>query len=122
MDQPMSYGANRRGQIVFGVFLIVGGLLLLFTRHSIWNLFALWPLILIGLGVHKLVGACCAYKRREGFWLLGIGSWLGLNEFTVLRYHDTWPLLLVVVGALIAWEALAPPVRCQICAEGRCGH
>lgn len=114
-------GAFRQAQIrrvVVGLMFVAAGLLLFFDRRSIFEVFSLWPLVMVGFGVSKIAGACCANCRRSGFWLLGIGLWFTLNQFTSLGYHDTWPLLLVLVGALLMWDAVAPASRCEACTEG----
>ncbi len=108
--------------LVFGLMLIVGGIVLTLNGLDIAYVFGLWPLILVGLGISRILDACCAERRRSGAWLLAIGSWCALNEFTALRYRDTWPLLLVAVGALIIWDAAVPASRCSLCAEGRHGR
>lgn len=124
MDERDSQRADalvRQAQvrrIVFGAMFIAGGLMLLFDRRSIFDVFGLWPLLLVGLGLARILGGCCARERRGGIWLLAIGLWFALNEFTHLGYHGTWPLLLVAVGGLIVWDAVAPGDRCPICAEG----
>ncbi len=105
--------------LVFGLMLIVGGILLTLNGHGIEYVFGLWPLVPVGLGVDRILNACCTHRRRAGTWLLAIGSWLSLNAFTTLGYRDTWPLLLLAVGVLIMWEAVSPSGdRCPSCAEG----
>ncbi len=112
----------RVKHVVFGAMLVAGGVLLLLNHRDIFFVFGLWPLVLVGLGLARVLGGCCAHCRRDGVWLLAIGAWFALNEFTRLGYHDTWPLLLVAVGGLIVWEGVAPRERCEVCAEGRHGH
>ncbi len=111
----------RTRQVILGVLFVAGGVILLLHQLNIFYVFGLWPLLIVGLGVSRLLGACCAHGRRDGLWLLAIGLWLSLNEFTALRYRDTWPLLLVAIGGLIAWNAMAPPERCASCAGGHHG-
>jgi hypothetical protein len=116
-----AYEIPRQARIrhtVFGGMLIVGGLLLWYSGLGLWHVGALWPLVVVGLGTSRLLGACCARQRRDGVWLLTLGLWFALNQFTVLRYHDTWPLLVVAVGGLITWRAIAPLDGCAICKEG----
>ncbi len=112
----------RVRRLVFGAMLVAGGVVLFLNHRDIFFVFGLWPLLLVGLGLARILGGCCGHCRREGVWLLAIGLWFALNEFTGLRYHDTWPLLLVAVGGLIAWDGLAPSERCAVCAEGRHGQ
>ncbi len=115
-DDELRQAQTRR--VLVGVMFVVAGVVLILNRASVFEVFGLWPLLLIGLGLSRIVGACCGNRRRSGFWLLGIGGWFALNEFTPLGYHHTWPLLLVIVGALIMWDAVAPGSRCAACAGG----
>ena len=106
----MSRSLNPGG-IVIGVMLILlGGLL---TLHNVdivqWSIARhFWPFIPIGIGVTKLLQPV-GRNRREGAFILFVGVWLLLNDFRVLRYRDSWPLLLVGWGASIAWDAIAGP-------------
>lgn len=110
--------AARIRHVTFGGLLVAAGVILLLHQLDIFYVVGLWPLLLVGLGITKLAAGCCAHSRRAGAWLLAIGLWFSLNEFTSLRYRDTWPLLLVAVGALIVWNAVAPVEPCPCCAEG----
>jgi hypothetical protein len=40
--------------------------------------------------------------------LIFIGVWLLLNEMRVLRFRDSWPLILVALGVHTMWKALRP--------------
>jgi len=108
----------RVRQVTFGGLFVAAGVILFLHQLDIFHVFGLWPLLLVGLGITKLLAGCCTHSRRAGAWLLVVGLWFSLNEFTSLRYHDTWPLLLVAVGALILWDAVSPSDCCPHCAEG----
>ena len=108
----------RIRHVTIGLLLVAAGVILVLHQLNIFYVFGLWPLLMVGLGLVKLLSGCCAHARRSGAWLLAIGLWFSLNEFTSLRYRDTWPLLLVVVGMLIVWDAVSPAARCSCCAEG----
>ncbi len=131
MDQPDVPDAGhpdalarqaRARHVVLGGLLVAAGVVLFLGRHDIFYAFTLWPLLLVGLGLARILGGCCTHCRRGGFWLLAIGLWFALNEFTVLRYRDTWPLLLVAIGGLVVWDAVAPRDPCVLCAEGHHGR
>ena len=109
----------RARHIGFGLALAAAGVYLTVRGLSVFHVFDLWPFLLIGLGLSKILSGCCRRGRRGGIWLLAIGGWFALPRFTFVSYHDTWPLLLVVIGGLMAWDALVPPGRCPMCAEGR---
>jgi uncharacterized BrkB/YihY/UPF0761 family membrane protein len=109
---------NRRrnsGGIIFGMMLILLGILLILqnaglvpsTPRGFWWL-TLWGLLFISLGLVKLFTSGPSH-RREGFGQLFVGAWLLLNQFQVLRYRDSWPILLVGIGIGIIWSALDRP-------------
>jgi hypothetical protein len=118
MDAHRISQQARTRRAVFGVMLIAGGFLLWSAGLELWHLCSLWPLIVVGLGLARILGACCRGEQRSGAWLLALGLWFALNEFTNLRYHDTWPLLLVAAGTLVTWQAVSPAERCVTCTEG----
>jgi hypothetical protein len=115
MEDQFVARRTRARHIAFGACLAV-------NRRDIFDIFALWPLFLLGFGASKLLAPCCRRERRSGIWLVSLGSWFALNQFTVLRARDTWPLLLVLMGAMMSWEALSPVQRCPICREARHGR
>jgi hypothetical protein len=119
MDERSNPQATRARHVAFGAVLIVIGLLAVLNGRDIGYAFTMWPLILVGFGLARVVAGCCARDRRSGAWLLVFGGWFALNRFTVLGYHDTWPLLVVAIGAMIAWDAIAPAGPCPNCAEVR---
>lgn len=42
-----------------------------------------------------------------GAVLLTLGALFLLSEFTHFRFHDSWPLLLVVIGVVKVWQYAA---------------
>jgi hypothetical protein len=119
MEQSLDQRHSRAKQIGFGVTLVVAGLLLAVRGLDIWHVFNLWPLFLVGLGLSKMLAACCKRETRSGVWLLALGLWFALNQFTVLGYHQTWPMLLAAIGGFMVWDALVPADRCANCARRR---
>jgi hypothetical protein len=122
MQRHMDWTTSEGRRFVFGIVLVLGGLVLLVNRLDIFHVFALWPLFIVGLGLAKIVCACCGRQRRNGIWLLAFGVWFSINEFTSLGYHHTWPLILVAVGGMMAWDAMAAPTSCPRCQEDRHGR
>jgi membrane-bound ClpP family serine protease len=100
-------GIRNTKKVIWGVFLIALGVLFLFERFVPWGFAGLgewWPLIFIVIGVTHLV------ERRVGSaltmflmgaWFLAVTSgWMGLS------YANSWPLVLIAVGAGIVVKAL----------------
>src|SRR5260370_6796730 len=96
------------------VFIVVGTVLLLEKLGYVPAGFALhfWPCIFIVIGIVKLV---YAGGRPTGAVLIGLGVILQLNEIgiTHLNFWDLWPVLIIVAGGEMLWEAIcqdkAPP-------------
>jgi hypothetical protein len=93
-------------RLVLGLFLVTVGVLFSLDEldylelGGIWHY---WPLILIGLGLSRVCGPS---RRLVGLFLLVLGLWLQLHELRVLRIEDSWPLLLMAVGAVMVVSSL----------------
>jgi hypothetical protein len=64
-----------------------------------------WPMIVVLVGIPKL------FRLRTiwmGLWLISIGVWLQLVQLRAygLTYRNSWPLLLIIIGAGIAVRAV----------------
>jgi hypothetical protein len=105
-------GIRNMKKVIWGVFLIALGGLFLFERFVPWGLAGMgewWPLILVVIGITHLV------ERRVGSaltmillgaWFLAVTSgWMGFT------WHNSWPLVLVAVGAGIVVKALTGEER-----------
>jgi predicted membrane protein len=97
-----------RGPVIGGVVFIVVGLVLLLEKLGyVPPGFALhfWPSIFIIIGIVKIV---YAGGRPTGAVLIGLGVLLQLNEMgiTHLRFWDLWPVLIIVAGVAMLWQAL----------------
>ena len=64
-----------------------------------------WPMIIVLVGVPKMFHLRTMW---QGIWLITIGVWLQLVQLHQfgLTYSNSWPLLLILVGAMIALRAL----------------
>jgi hypothetical protein len=79
------------------------------------------PFVLIALGTSMLLGTrlrgghdeeavnhSIRHGRRQGFfggaWLVGVGCWLLISQTNMfgLTFGTSWPLLLILMGALIS--------------------
>jgi len=100
------------GWLVLGTALLLWGLVLTVDRTGLADVRhagAMWPALIVALGVGKIAASDSRRGRRAGLWLLMIGLWLGFTEYTIFGYHDTWPLLVTGVGVMVVWDALAGP-------------
>ena len=94
---------NKNGQLIAGVIILGLGILLALQYvldFRIYNLYRLWPLIVIALGVARLVGAEDRRQRGSALVLTSVGVWMLVNtlELFGLDWGDSWPLLLILIG------------------------
>lgn len=111
----MSPGRRNRnwGSLFVGLLLLTLGVVFL-GREMGWigpvSLFdGWWALILVVAGLAKLVQASRAKDVGGGVTLTLLGAWLfaAHTGWQGLRYHNSWPLALVAVGAGMVVRALA---------------
>ncbi|HTC94900.1 MAG TPA: DUF5668 domain-containing protein [Terriglobales bacterium] len=95
------------------VLIALGVLFLLHTMGLIphfFHLAKLWPLILVGIGGWLIYQrsqrmlcrcvACTAISLMGPVILVTIGIMGLLDEFTPVRWGESWPLILIVIGVL----------------------
>ncbi len=90
--------------IGFGILLTLGNLNVM-TFGDVWRF---WPGIFIVVGILQMLWAESTSGVGTGVILAGAGSLLLLDNLHYIRFSimDYWPLILVAVGASIAWQAL----------------
>jgi len=105
--------------IVIGLMIMLFGVVLFLARMGVvewrgeWGAWHVVPFLLLGIGLTKLLKPRRNGHRRGGFLVI-LGGWLLLNQLSLLRFRDSWPLILVALGIGMAWNALAgsPPLCC----------
>ena len=101
-------------QMIAGLMIMGVGVALLLTRFGIIEMRIawphLWPLLLIGAGLGKMLTPRPDGSRHGGGILL-IGVWLLLHELHIWRAGESWPLFLVAIGARIVWNAVMASAR-----------
>jgi predicted membrane protein len=106
-DNRQTQRCNRGPVIGAVVFIVVGTVLMLEKLGYLPYGFALhfWPMIFVVIGILKLV---YAGGRPTGAVLIGLGVILQLNEMgiTHLNLWDLWPVLIIVAGIAMLWQAL----------------
>ncbi len=70
------------------------------------DLLRYWPVLLIVVGLSKSLSPSDSFGRLSGFVFLVAGVWLLLAEWDLIwiELWDLWPLLLILIGARIAWQ------------------
>jgi len=92
--------------LMFGILIILAGVLALLRNLDFYipvNIWSLWPVILIIIGLNKLVQP---KEYRNTLWasvLLIIGVLFLLNNFDIIHFGigEFWPVILILVGFLI---------------------
>lgn len=99
------------GPVLTGLLIVGVGVILLlsqmdvlpegFVRHF-------WPVILIALGLLKIPTGGCGGDRLVGLLLLAGGVIFQLNALGVthVRVWDLWPLVIIIVGLSLVWQAV----------------
>lgn len=107
------------GNIVIGVMLVLVGAALTLDRAGVlhWTgQWSLWPLILGGIGVARFVGTP-AGEPKQGLIFMTAAAWLFLAGTGWIAIEDSWPIVVIVIGLIIAlnggrrrpWSAPEPP-------------
>jgi hypothetical protein len=98
------------GRLLAGFVLLALGTLFLLDNLG-WidaeRFFDLWPLILVFFGITRLMRPT---RKGFGLFLVIFGLWLLLYNFDIFRQApwDLWPLLLILLGGALIWQAMSP--------------
>lgn len=96
--------------LVVGLTILGLGVVLLFDQAGLFgwpSSWSIWPFLIIALGLARFAQPR-ADGSRDGGWLIFLGTLLLLNETRMLRFRDSWPLILVALGVQKMWTALRP--------------
>jgi len=95
-------------RLTAGITIVALGVLLLVARtaHADWlERTGWWPLFAIAFGIMR-IGMSGGRRLSSGLMVILIGVWGLLNEFEVLHYESSWPLLFVAMGASLVLGGL----------------
>ena len=119
-------GEDRRfspGAVMAGIVLLAVGLAMLLDTTGVMSIQPgrlIGPFVLIGMGTLMLIGGrgCASHRgtlrepmlrrrdgnRNSGVWLIGLGCWMLVSQTHLfgLSFATSWPLLLILMGLLIA--------------------
>jgi len=122
-----NFGAGEKldtSKVPVGAIVLIGlGILFLLHSLGIWEygFERFWPLILIVIGgwlfarrwgmLGGYVGCHCERCRSRGLigpaLMITIGMLFMLEEFSSIGFHRTWPVILLVIGAMKLWQSNA---------------
>jgi hypothetical protein len=113
-EKGLGYGEGTRisPRLVIGFSAIAVGLLMTLDTLGVLHagqFWRYWPLVLVAVGLARMVQSRQECGRPAGVGLVLAGVLLLSANFGLFSHRLLFPLLLVVVGASIAWRALAPP-------------
>ena len=96
-------------QLIFGLFIIILGLL--FTMENIGILYArdilrYWPILIALYGIAKIVQSQTTAQKAWGIFWVSVGSLWFLDRLDILYFNiwDFWPLILVALGLSLIWR------------------
>jgi Domain of unknown function (DUF5668) len=123
MDLEARKRHKRVTAAVFGVILIGLGALYLLQNFGIvyaGDIGSWWPLVLIGFGVASLIAPKDAGDSAGGAVITGIGTFFLLRKLDVItwRFHDAWPVFLVIAGVALVLRSLGDRRRAPSPAPG----
>jgi hypothetical protein len=96
-------------RLVIGLAIMLAGFLLALDSLGFADagqVFRFWPLALVAVGATKLLGS--ASERSGAFLLIVLGTALLALNLGWLSFPRVAAIVLFLVGARIAWKALAP--------------
>jgi len=103
--------SRNASRLFAGLVVIALGLVALLDNLDIveiGNVWRLWPLVLIAIGLSKLLRPRGSPGRLVGTVFLAVGLWLLLENLGVWPYSlgDMWPLFVVALGGWLVWGGL----------------
>ncbi|HBZ06496.1 MAG TPA: hypothetical protein DEP03_08995 [Massilia sp.] len=101
MSSENSY--RQRKQMMWGLVLILVGLVFLLDRMNVLDaseLWHYWPLLLVVAGINQTIGYPSAKEFTNGLWMVFVGLWLFavFEGFLGLTFRNSWPLFILMWG------------------------
>ena len=98
-------------KVMLGIGIVAVAIVLLLSNMryipyvSTWDF---WPLILIIFGIHHLAAPSQSRQTTIGILFIGIGTLFLLDNLDIIyyRFSDWWPIILLIIGAVIIKHAL----------------
>ena len=111
---------TRKGDIVIGATLVLTGIAVVLDRAGVlhWrDQWTLWPLILGGIGLARLLQSVPG-EPKQGLLFLTAAAWLLLGESGWVSLEESWPIAIIAFGLIVAlnggtrrrWRMPEPPL------------
>jgi len=109
-----------KGNIVIGAMLMLTGVAILLDRAGVLTLrnhWTVWPIIFGGIGLARFLQSIPG-EPKQGLLFLTVAAWLVLAEAGWMSLADSWPIVLIVLGVIVAlnggtrrrrWHTPRPP-------------
>jgi hypothetical protein len=98
-----------RGHVAVGAVIMVLGLLFLMDRLSIFEHAVIgffWPGVLVAWGMTRIIWPSRPGQEVGGLWIALVGGLLLLDQISVVRIGESWPVLVIVAGLVMMFRAL----------------
>lgn len=124
-EQEIPAISNERstGRVMMGALLVAAGAALLVEQLGamppLWRA-SIWPVLLIGYGLARLLQPRA--QGREGLFFVLAGAWWLAGTSGWISLERTWPLLFVALGVSIMFQSATPSVTVSIEAHRRGGR
>ena len=95
---------GNKGNIVIGATLVLTGLAIVLDRAGVFQwreMWTLWPLILGGIGLARLLQSVPG-EPKQGLLFLAAAVWLFLADGGWVSLEDSWPIVLIAFGLIVA--------------------
>jgi len=95
---------HNKGNIVIGGTLVLTGLAIILERTGVlhWSdQWTLWPLILGGIGLARLLQSIPG-EPKQGLLFLTAAAWLLSVEAGWVSLENSWPIVVIVFGLIVA--------------------
>lgn len=98
-----------RRHVAFGVIIMALGLLFLMDKlemvqQAVLGLF--WPGVLVAWGFKRIVWPSRPGAEVGGVWIALTGGLLVLDQLSIVRLRESWPLFVIIGGMLMIFRAL----------------
>jgi hypothetical protein len=119
MEPVMNEVDTRKGDIAIGATLVLAGIAVVLDRAGVlhWrDQWTLWPLILGGIGLARLLQSVPG-EPKQGLLFLTAAGWLLLGESGWVSLEESWPIAIIAFGLIVAlnggtrrrWRMPQPP-------------
>jgi hypothetical protein len=95
---------RRNGNIVIGAMLVMSGVAIVLDRADVYqwsDRWTLWPLILGGIGLARFLQSIPG-EPKQGLLFLTAAVWLFLGEAGLVSLEDSWPIVIIAFGLMVA--------------------